>query len=65
MLNIRALAAMAAMAAPGLIARGEPSNVAPRAQHPKNPRLNRSQKWPFARTYKEAREMSPSDRPVR
>ena len=28
-------------------------------------RLNRSKHWEFARTYQEARDMSPSDEPVR
>lgn len=34
-------------------------------RHPKNPKLNRSNKWPTASTYAEARAMSPSSRPVR
>lgn len=36
-----------------------------KSRHPKNLRLNRSQRWPYARSYQEAREMSPSDSPVR
>jgi hypothetical protein len=35
-------------------------------RHPKSPRLNRSNKWPHAKTYAEARAMSPfPERPVR
>lgn len=35
-------------------------------QHLKNPRLNRSAKWPRAKSYQEARDRSPfPDRPVR
>lgn len=34
-------------------------------KHRHNPRLNRSRHWPFANTYQEARDMSPSIRIVR
>lgn len=38
----------------------------PIVRHHKSQRLNRSNKWPFARTYEEARALSPyPERPVR
>lgn len=62
------LMALAVAAAPGLLAtpRGSNPGVATRSRPPINPRLNRSNKWPFARTYQEARDRSPfPERPVR
>lgn len=67
--NVGLIAAAIAAAGVGL---GMPASEAKRvarsepvSRYPKNPKLNRSNKWPTASTYEEARAMSPSSRPVR
>jgi hypothetical protein len=68
MRHTRGLALMAAaVAGLGMMAEPPRNRVEVReARHRKRASLNRSNKWPYAATYKEAREKSPfPERPIR